>query len=109
METSGKDSLSDKNLANELFQPKTSRQLVQEISRKINEKNRFSELQNYFKKIQNDKLPKIKSDEKPKKKKNKGKLKNESPKKDMKNFIFSGITREKRSKLLDPENVIRNR
>ena len=82
--------------------------MVQEISRKINEKNKFNELQNYFKKIQNDKLPKIKNEEVPKiKKASKAKTgrQGESPKKGSQNFIFSGVTREKRNKIQDPESV----
>lgn len=116
------------NIAYTLFQPKTSRQLVQEISRRVTEKNKLLELKAFLDKPPQQTLPKLKKDLKKKhksrqqrkeiehnthsKSSKKFKSRNSKFSKDTtgatspsKNFIFNAISRDKRSKLMDPEDV----
>jgi len=64
--------------------------------------NKFNELKAILNKKRSEKLPTL-NNKPPKKKKNKKKgKKEESPKPIVKDYMFSGISRDKRSKLQDP-------
>lgn len=101
------------------FQPKTSRQLVQEISRKITEKNKLLELKSLLDNNDPTQLPDISNkEEKKNKEENKEKAKKKkkkkqkpkkvvvkTPPKPSKDMIFGVISRTQRAKLQDPEHV----
>ena len=91
------------------FQPKTSRQMVQQLSRRLTEKNKFDELQHYLSKIENSHRNQSNSDNITNKltskiKYNKAKNSGVSKSKE-RNFIFKSVSREKRSRIEDPEAV----